>query len=234
MNISIIYGTTKKTCTYNCVQMLLKSIKLTIPITVKEFFLEKDSPDYNCDFFSCYVNNEIIYPKGSHIDYLTNSIDSSDLIILASPVIECSTTIELNTLLNYLNYNSKSFLNTKLGLVISTTAGAGLSYTTNSLKKNLIFLGIQNVFSFSSTLYEMNWEEVSLKTKIKITKKIFKVSNKILNLYINSNMVKDTISDAVPVHSYKFKLFSKDKSNNIINVNFKAKHTYPNYIRKIH
>ncbi len=42
VNVSVIYGSTKKSCTYNCVQLLLNCLKLTTPITVKEFFLEKE------------------------------------------------------------------------------------------------------------------------------------------------------------------------------------------------
>jgi len=237
MNITIIYGTNKKACTYNCVQMLLNSLRLIIPINVKEFFLEKDSPNYSDKFFSCSINNEVIYPSSNPIDYLINSLNDSDLIILACPVIECNITTELKTLLEHLfyktiKYNTKSLMNNKIGLVISTTAGAGLSYITNNLKKMLLFWGINNVFIFSKTLYEMNWEDVNLKTKLKINKKIFKLSGKILNIYINSLSLNNTISNKIP--SYKDEYISKNKYNNIINVNFHRSHTYIHDIRNIH
>jgi len=237
MNITIIYGTTKKACTYNCVQMLLNSLRLIIPINVKEFFLEKDFPNYSDHLFSCSINNGVIYPNSNPIDYITNSLNNSDLIILACPVIECNITTELKTLLEHLfykaiEYNTKSFMNNKIGLVISTTAGAGLSYITNNLKKNLIFWGINNVFRFSKTLYEMNWEDVNLKTKLKINKKIFKLSIKILNLYIKSSSINNTISNKIP--SYKDDPISKNKYNNIINVNFHRRHIYTHNIRNIH
>ena len=236
MNISVIYGTTRKTCTYNCVQMLLNNLKLTIPINVKEFFLEKEVPNYFDEFFLCYINGEIIYPNSNPIDYLTNSLDNSDLIILASPVIQCDTTTELNSLLNLLffksiEYNTQSFMNTKIGLVMSTTSGAGLSHTTNNLKKNLFFWGIHNVFRFSKTLYEIDWEDVSLRTKIKINKRIFKLSNKILDIYLNSS-TKNTVSNKTI--DYKFEPTLKNKYNNILNVNFRKKHIYAHNTRKIH
>ncbi|WP_158078757.1 NAD(P)H-dependent oxidoreductase [Clostridium puniceum] len=231
MNIAIIYGTTRKACTYNCVQMLLNSLRLTIRINVKEFFLEKDFPNYSDKFFSCFINNEVTYPNSNSIEYLTKSLNNSDLIILACPVIQCNMTTELKSLLEHLfyksiEYNTKSIMNNKIGLVISTTSGAGLSYITNNLKKNLIFWGIHNVFRFSKTLYEMNWEDVDLKTKFKINKKIFKLSNKILNIYLNSSYNK-TIS-------YKYQSIFKNKYNNIIDVNFHKKRTYTHDIRNIH
>lgn len=237
MNISIIYGTTRKACTYNCVQMLLNSLRLTIPINVNEFFLENNFLNHSNDLFSCLINNEVVDPNSTQFDYLTNSLHNSDLIILACPVIRCDITKELKTLLEQLFYNSieydtKSFMNNKIGLVISTTAGSGLYYITNKLKENLIFWGIYNVFSFSKTLYEMNWDEVTLKTKLKINKKIFRLSNKILKIYVKSSHVKHTLSNKTP--SYKDEPLLNNKHNNIINVNFHRKHTYDHDIRNIH
>lgn len=237
VNISIIYGTSRKACTYNCVQMLLNNLRLTIPINVNEFFLENDLPNYSYDFFSCSINNEVISPNLTPIDYLTTSLDNSDLIILACPVIGCDITNELKSLLDQLLYKSikcdtKSFMNNKIGLVISTTSGAGLSYITNKLKKNLIFWGIHNVFRFTETLYEMNWDDVNFKTKLKINKKIFRLSNKILKIYIKSSHVKHTLSNKTP--TYKHETLLNNKHNNIINVNFHKKHTYDHDIRNIH
>lgn len=237
MNISIIYGTTRKACTYNCVQMLLNNLRLTIPINVNEFFSENDFPNYSDESFSHSLNNEVIAPNSNPIDYLTNSLTNSDLIIIACPVIGCDITKELKSLLEQLFYKSiehdtKSFMNNKIGLVISTTAGPGLFYITNKLKKNLIFWGIHNVFRFSKTLYEMNWEDVNLKTKLKINKKIFRLSNKILKIYIKSSHVKHTLSNKTP--SYKDEPPLNNKHNNIINVNFHRKHTYNHDIRNIH
>lgn len=237
LNISVIYGTTKKACTYNCVQILLNSLKITIPITVKEFFLEKELLNQSDRFFSCYINGEFININSNPIDYLTNSLDSSDLIILASPVIQCDTTIEFNSLLNHLSYksieyNTKSFMNTKIGLVLSTTAGAGLFHTTNNLKKNLIFWGISDVFRFSRTIYETNWEDVDFNTKLKINKRIFKLSNKILNKYTKSYSMNTTVSSKVI--PYLFESNCKDKHSNVISINFKRNRASTHRIRKIH
>lgn len=234
VNISIIYGTTRKACTYNCVQLFLNNLKITIPIHVKEFFIKEDATNYNEDFFLCYINKEIVHLNSSSIDYLTNSLDNSDLIILASPAIKCDITMELNSLLNHLFFesikrNTKSFMKSKIGLVISTTSGAGLSHTTNHLKKNLFFWGMHNVFIFSKTLYERNWEEVNIKTKMKINKKIFKLSNKIMEIYLNSP-IKTPVSNKII--SYKFEPIFKNK--NVINVEFRKKHTYTDNSRIIH
>lgn len=234
VNISVIYGTNKKTCTYDCVQLLLNRLKLTIPITVKEFFLEKELSNKSNKIFTCLIDDKSIHVNSTPIDYLTSSLNTSDLIILASPVIQCDITKELNSLLNHLLYksiecNTKSFMNTKIGLVMSTTAGAGLSYTTNNLKKNLVFWGIHNIFRFSRTIYETNWEDVDMKTKLKINKRIFKLSNKILDKYssMNTTFSKKTTP-------YMLEPNFKTQHSNVISVNFKRNRTYTTRLRKIH
>lgn len=234
VNISVIYGTTKKACTYNCVQLLLNSLKLTAPITVKEFFLEKELSDQYNKIFSCFIDNKYIHINSTPMDYLTNSLNSSDLIILASPIIQCDTTTELNSLLNQLfyksiEYNTKSYMNTRIGLVMSTTAGAGLSYTSNNLKKNLILWGIRTIFKFSMTIYETNWEYVDIKTKLKINKRIFKLSNKILGKYSSMNAAFS--NKIIP---YVFDTNQNNQQDNVIPINFKRNRTYTLKVRKIH
>ncbi|WP_160689487.1 NAD(P)H-dependent oxidoreductase [Clostridium sp. C2-6-12] len=237
MNVSVIYGTTKKACTYNCVQLLLNNLKLTTPITVKEFFLEKKISSNSDIFFSCYVNGDFIYLKSNSIDYLTASVDKSDLIILASPVIQCDITAELKSLLNYLfykpdEYNRKTFMNAKIGLVMSTAAGAGLPHTVNNLKKNLFFLGINNIFRFGETIYEMNWEDIDLKTKLRINKRIFKLSNKILNKYATFHSANGTVLNKII--PYVFKPNFKNRHTNVIPINLKKNREYAHITRKIH
>ena len=178
MNVTIIYGTTRKASTYNCVQLLLNNLRLTMTINVIEFFLPKDLPYFCRGCFSCPINGEDTCPHFNDIDYITNSLDESDLIILACPVFTCDISTDMKSLLDHLFYKyiqnkTSSFMSNKIGLVMSTTAGAGLFHTTNTLKRNLIFWGINNVFRFSKTLYEINWEDVTLKTKIQINKRIF-------------------------------------------------------------
>ena len=234
MNISVIYGTNKNTCTYNCVQILLNSMKLTVPITVKEFFLDKELSDKSNKIFSCFIDNNSIQISSTPIDYLTSSLDSSDLVILASPVIQCDITTEFDSLLKHLlnksiECNRNSHMNTKIGLVMCTTAGAGLSYTTKNLKKNLIFWGIHNIFRFSRTIYETNWEDVDIKTKLKINKRIFKLSNKILTkcCYMNTTFSNKLIP-------YLSKPYFKNQHGNVISINFKQNSTYTHQERKIH
>ena len=196
MNVTIIYGTTRKSSIYNSVQLLLNSLKLNINIKVTEFLLPKDLPSFNRECFSPLINVEDRHPHFNCVNSIAISLDECDLIILASPVFTCDISNEMQSFLEHISYyyirnKTNHSMNNKIGLVMSTTTGAGLFHTTRTLKRNLKFLGINNIFKFSEILYEINLKNLTLKRKLHLNKKIFKLSYKILNLYINSYPIKD-------------------------------------------
>jgi multimeric flavodoxin WrbA len=190
MNVTIIYGTTKKANTYNCVQLFLNNLSLNMNLKITEFFLPKDLPSFNRRCFSCLINGEERRPHSNYFDSIVKSLDDSDLIILASPVFICDISTEMKSFLERLSYqyikNKITYsMNNKIGLVMSTATGAGLFHTTKTLKRNLNSWGINKTFKFSETLYEMDLGGVSLKTKKRINRKIIKLSDNILDLYSN-------------------------------------------------
>ena len=236
MNVTIIYGTTKKANTYNCVQLLLNNLRLTTTINVTEFFLPKNLSFPCGDFHSYRISTENKLLHLNYTDYITDSLDKSDLIILACPVFTCDISTNMRLLLNDLYYksienNKISFMDNKIGLVMSTATGAGLFNTIKTMKRNLNFWGINNIFKFSKIFYEMNWEYVSLKTKLQVNKKISKLSNKILHLYVNSHSIKAPIS--YEIASSKIEPIFKNNHYNIINFGSLKRQSYHHGKRSI-
>ena len=115
-------------------------------------------------------------------------------------------------------------MNNKIGIVMSTATGAGLFNATRTLKRNLKFWGINKTFKFSETLYEMNLEDVSLKTNKQINRKILKLSNKILDLYSNLHPAKTPIFNKVT--SPKMEPIFKNNHCNVIDFSYWKKHSY--------
>lgn len=225
VNVTIIYGTMREGHTYNCVQLLLNNLSININIKVREFFLSKDLPSLYDGCIPAPINSD---DRRSYVDSINKSLNESDLIILASPVTSCDITIEMKSLLsdlynNYTKNKTNSFMGNKIGLVISTASGAGLFYTTKFLKRNLSFLGINNTFKFSKTLYEMDWEDVTLKTKIQIARQTSKLSKKIIHLYNNLRTVKT--SNWSGIASLKINPLLENENCNVIDF-----HTWKNNI----
>ena len=88
---------------------------------------------------------------------------------------------------------------------------------------------MRNIFRFGETIYETNWEYVDLKTKLKINKRIFKLSNKILTKHSSMNT---TFSNKII--PYLPKPNFKNQHSNVISINFKRNRTYTPRVRKIH
>lgn len=230
MNITIIYESIDKTNTYNCVQLLLNKLKLNINIQTTEFFLTQDSiyyeysSNYTHYMQKCYCINDI--------SSIAKSIIQSDLIIFASQISACDISADMKTVLNslslYITNKSTYQMNNKIGIAISSTAGAGLFNSIRTLKRNLNFLGISNTFKFSKTLYELNWEYINSKTKKQLSKKILELSYKILNTYSSLHPV--TFPLLIDSSSSVAKPVLKNKTYNIINFNSLKKHK--NYHRK--
>lgn len=229
VNVTVIYGTMKRANTYNCVQLLLNNISITMSITVTEFFLPKDLPTLYGSFPSRTLNIEITHPHSNSTSHITDSLDKSDLIILACPTSNCDITAHMKLLLSTLHYksienNTRSFMNNKIGLVMSTSSGAGLFHSTKILERNLNFWGINNICKFSKTFYEINWDYVTSKRKLKINKEIFKLSNKIIVLYLKVHTTKTPILNQITSSEIK-PIFNATHSN-VLNLNYERNHSY--------
>jgi len=214
VNVIVIYDISNETSTYRCVQLLLNALKLNIELKITEFFLSKDYV-YNGYLFYPDIDSNI----NNSMEYIISSLDDSDLLIIASQVSKCDISNEMKLFLHrlycsYLLRSPKSPMHSKIGLSISTTSGAGLFYTSKILKRNLNSLGIKNTLKFCRTLYDINWENVSLKTKMKINKDIFKLSYKILDLHNHTYNKKTSILRKVDLSKNSHTLI--DDSSNVI------------------
>lgn len=198
MKVSIIYGTTTKDNTYNCVKLLLKKIKLNTDISVTEFFISDDLSYLYSGSVSCFINTQYKSHHRNNIYDIVNVLDQSDLIILASPVCSCDVSVQMKSFLNNLlcnlqNYKFNSKMADKVGIVISTTPGAGLNNTLRTLQKSLKSLGIKKILRFSKTLYELDWLDINFRNKRKLSNKTSKLAYRATKLTTSTSFKRDYI-----------------------------------------
>jgi multimeric flavodoxin WrbA len=196
MNVTIIYGTVIESSTYNCVQLLLNTLRKKVTTNTTEIFIQNKLPQSSEKFFSIINSN---WNFSSAYD-ISKSLYKADLIILASSVSTCDISNEMKYFLKnlstcYMANKTDLSIKNKIGLVISTTSGAGLFYANKVLKRNLNLWGIKNILEFSETIYEIDWKHISEKTMKNISKKIYKLSNKILITCYNPPNVEAPIHD---------------------------------------
>jgi multimeric flavodoxin WrbA len=185
MKISVINGNLRHGSTWNCKELLLKEIEKREPSEVTEWKLPNDMPFFCRGCFSCFLNGEDTCPDAQKVQPIVQSILEADLIILTSPVYAMDVSGQMKTLLDHLCYMWMSHrpdgrMFSKTGLTIVTTAGAGLSHTTKTLRNSLVFWGLRRVYSFRKAVAAMSWAEVPEQKKAQISRKVELIAGKIV------------------------------------------------------
>lgn len=208
MKIVVIYGTEHRGSTYNISRLFLKKLRSKTEEII-EFFLPKDMPHFCVGCGNCFTISEKSCPHYSKINPIKEAMEKADLIIFTSPVYVFHVSGQMKTLLDHFGFqwmvhrpNKTMF--SKMALVISTAAGAGMKSTNKDIKDSLSFWGVARIFTYGKAVAAINWEDVSEKKKIKINRNVEKISAKILR---RSNNTKPSLK--VKVLFYAMRLAQK-------------------------
>lgn len=182
MKIVVLHGQAHKGSTYNITKLFLE--KLSDENTeIIEFFMPRDTPAFCIGCFSCFTKGEEKCPHADKVQPIVKEIDKADLLILESPCYIYGMSGQLKTFLDHLAYrwmahrpHPKMF--NKVGLAISTAAGAGTKKVTKSLKDNLFHWGVPKIYCYGKNVGASSWETVKPKKKLKIEKEVEKLSRK--------------------------------------------------------
>lgn len=186
MKTVIIHGQSHKGSTYHIAHNLAKKIGGE----VTEFFLPKDFGEFCVGCTKCFVDSEKKCPHYSKLRPITESMDLSDVIILASPVYVYHATGAMKALLDHYGYrwmvhSPEESMFTKQGVCICTAAGAGLKSTNKDMADSLFFWGIAKIYKYGKGVAAIDWSGVSEKKKQSIDKATTAIARKIIKRYGN-------------------------------------------------
>jgi multimeric flavodoxin WrbA len=215
MKIAVINGSMRKGSTWHCMDKVRQELSKYDEIETTEFFLPRDMPHFCNGCFSCFYNGEASCPHFGDVSPIAEAILDADLIILTSSIYALDVTGQMKALLDHLCYmwishrpSSKMF--NKIGLTVTTTAGAGLGHATKTLRNSLTFWGVKRVYSSKNRVSASKWSEVSEKTQTKINKETAALAKKISKSVKNVNRLPKPM-----FRSLMFKLMSgAQKKNN--------------------
>lgn len=186
MKITVINGNIHHGSTWHSKELLLAELKKNTDTQITEFYLPKDMPDFCVGCYSCFLNGEYTCPHAERVSPIVEALTEADVVALASPVYAMDVSGQMKTLLDHLCFmwmshrpNPKMF--NKIGVVIATTAGAGLSHTAKTLKNSLKFWGVKRMYDGSHRVAASKWDEVSEKNKAKIAADMSDLAKKITN-----------------------------------------------------
>ncbi|MDF2686234.1 MAG: putative NADPH-dependent reductase [Clostridia bacterium] len=192
MKITIINGNSRHGSTWHCRDLFLQEFARYGKVETKEFTLPKDMPHFCNGCFSCFFNGEDTCPHASSVTPIVEAMLDADLIILTSSVYAFDVTGQMKALLDHLcfmwaSHRPNPIMFNKVGLTITTTAGAGLGHTTKTMKNSLTFWGIKRIFTFKNAVSAMKWADISEKKSIELKKQTAKMAKRIYNTVNNIN-----------------------------------------------
>lgn len=227
MKITVINGNQRHGSTWHTADAVIRELKKYGETEIKEFFLPKDMPHFCMGCFTCFVRGEEKCPHYSAVKPIAEALLDADLIVLASPVYALDATGQMKALLDHLCYMWLSHrpepqMFNKVGLIVTTTAGAGLRHTAKTLSNSLTFWGVKKIFKIKYAVAAMSWEEVSEKKKLEIEAAAKKKAAEIANAVKNSDSLRKPIFRKIMFTAVKNTM--KKNKWNPLDINFwKAK-----------
>ena len=181
MKTVVIYGQSHKGSTYHIARMLAGKIGGEIT----EFFLPRDFGEFCLGCTQCFTDSEKKCPHYEKLRPLTEEIDSSDVIILASPVYVFHATGAMKAFLDHYGYrwmvhSPEGAMFTKQGVCISTAAGAGMSSANKDMADSLFYWGTARIYKYGNGVAATDWNGVSEKKKQAIDKAMSSLAGKII------------------------------------------------------
>ena len=130
------------------------------------------------------MESETLCPHYEKLKPITEALDESDVIILASPVYVYHATGAMKALLDH--YGSRWMVHRpvesmfrKQSVCISTAAGAGMKSTNKDMLDSLFFWGVARRYPYGLGIAATDWKSVSDKKLKSIERATSKIANKI-------------------------------------------------------
>ena len=132
MKVIVIYGVTKKGCTYNIARETISHLDSVEE--VKEIFLPKDAPEYCHDCNQCFLAEKPLCKTNEKTNEILEKILWADLIIFTSPVYVYHATAAMKNLLDHYGniwmvHRPQKEMFKKQAIIIATAAGGGMKTT---------------------------------------------------------------------------------------------------------
>lgn len=183
MKITVLHGQNHQGSTYNITKLFLN--KLADENTeIIEFFMPRDTPPSCIGCCNCFTKGELQCPHAEKVQPVVRAIEEADLVVLDSPCYVLGMTGQLKTFLDHMGYRWLAHrphpqMFGKIGLAVSTAAGAGARKVTKDLQRHFFYWGIPQSFAYAKNIRATNWEAVPAKRKAQIEKEVTRLAARI-------------------------------------------------------
>ena len=183
MKVVVLHGQRHQGSTWHITKQLLATLSSQAETEILEFWFDGNHACVGC--FSCFKNGEDTCPHYGENRAVMAALEAADVIVVQSPNYCMGMTGQLKIFMDHMAYRWMSHrpnpaMFGKVGVVISTTAGAGAGQVTKALKQQLFYWGVAKVYQLPVAVNAMGWADVSEKVRNKIDKKVAKIAGKVL------------------------------------------------------
>lgn len=184
MKIAVIYGQEHRGVSYTMTHAVLEKL-MADGDEVREFFLPKDGPGFCVGCNACFVRGEEHCPGAEKVQPIMRAMEEADIIMLATPNYCMEMSGAMKNLLDHFAYRWVTHrphpgMFTKVGLVLSSSAGAPPSGTVKSLRRQLKWLCVPTVYCFPFVSNAMSAADLSEKKRREIERRAEKLARKLI------------------------------------------------------
>lgn len=150
MKITVIHGQSHKGVTYTVTWTVLHHL-MSEGDEVREFFLSKDGPGFCVGCNSCFLKGEDHCLDADKVQPIADAMDWADVIILDSPNYVMEMSGGMKNLMDHFAYRwvthrPSGAMFHKVGVAISSSAGAPANHTVRSMAKQLKWMCVPKVY----------------------------------------------------------------------------------------
>lgn len=183
MKIAMIHGQGHKGVTYTMSRCVLDNLREE-DTEVREFFLTKDGPGFCVGCNSCFIKGEECCPEAAKVQPIIQAMEWADVIMLDTPNYCMDMSGAMKTFLDHLGYRwvthrPHSSMFQKVGVVLSSSAGAPPNGTVKSLAKQLRWMCVSKVYKCPFISNAMGISDLAEEKKLEMEKKAKKIAGKV-------------------------------------------------------
>ncbi|MDO5111193.1 MAG: NAD(P)H-dependent oxidoreductase [Clostridia bacterium] len=164
MKVTVIYGQQHQGSTYRAAQLLLQKLHCT-PEEISEFYVNGIAHCVGC--YACIMKDEKLCPHRAQTQPIIEAIEAADVIVLASPNYCFDMTGQMKTFCDHMAYrwmiHRPADMRKKIGVAISTTAGAGAGAAVKNLRRQMGWWSVGRTYPLTFAIWAQDWEQIDPK-----------------------------------------------------------------------
>lgn len=181
MKVTVIYGQSHRGITWTVSQLMLEYLQ---PDTVDEFMLPRDGPDSCMGCNRCFLDGEDRCPHHDVMERIIGSLDSADVIILASPNYVDGMTGAMKDMMDHLafawmSHRPRESMFSKIGIVIASSAGAGNGNVLGSMRRQMLNWMVPKVYTLGLVSHAWGIDDLSERKRRYIDRRCRSISHSV-------------------------------------------------------